>query len=155
MSSVEGKWQYRQWLKHSKEWETARLFALGFDKMKCQGCEKVDPSNDAHHILYPNRWQDTKKKHLRVLCRSCHEKIHQLTTPAVYKTLRTARDDFFSAINEIRKSNNLPPLEDSRHTIEGEIKWKEALSRRNPPVKIKIGDELGILNYQLQTFPVI
>lgn len=142
--SIEGRWRYKQWIKHSDQWDEMRSYALGFEKMKCQGCEKVDPKNHAHHIFYPNGWEKTKRQHLRVLCKNCHELVHQLTTPNVYTTLDQARLEFFGAINEIRESNNLSPLTRPEQTVEGEIRRDEFLARRKKKLH-RYADELGVI----------
>src|SRR6266481_7203597 len=153
--SIEGKEKYRQWLKTSFRWETARLEALGWDKMKCYGCEKIDKKNHAHHIFYPETWNDTTRRHLRSLCNECHKRIHELTTPNLYKTKREARRKFMYGINVIRKLNNLSALKDPNQTPSGEIRKKEFLSKRTnklPSLNPIIGDELGILDYELGSF---
>lgn len=75
--SIEGKHFYRFTYLKSEEWRTARLIALAKAGGHCALCGKVDWSNDAHHKKYPEDIWDTTPNHLVILCRCCHEKVHQ------------------------------------------------------------------------------
>jgi ribosomal protein L37AE/L43A len=76
--SIEGKHSYRFGYLKSEKWQAVRLEALVREKAKCQICGEESISNDAHHVWYPKSIWDTTEMHLVVLCRSCHEFIHEM-----------------------------------------------------------------------------
>src|ERR1035437_9159173 len=76
--SIESKHAYRFQFLKSDKWKAVRLEALVREKGKCQICGAESIYNDAHHIWYPKSVYETTEKHLVVLCRGCHEFIHQM-----------------------------------------------------------------------------
>lgn len=76
--SIEGKHSYRFGYLKSDKWQAVRLEALVREKGKCQICGEESISNDAHHIWYPENIYDTTEQHLVILCRACHEFIHEM-----------------------------------------------------------------------------
>lgn len=116
--SIESRLRYRHWLNKSERWQTVRLLCLGWQKMICQGCGKEDVRNDVHHTRYRKRWNDTVFADLRVLCRKCHARIHELTTPEKYSKRQTALDEYHHAIWIIRFENRWEP----------EIPWNQELA---------------------------
>lgn len=79
--SVERRLAYRHWLRNSFEWETIRLMALAKAENKCRICGHENPKNDVHHLWYRERWAKTRFWDVVVLCRRCHDRVHQLTKP--------------------------------------------------------------------------
>lgn len=77
---------YKQYLK-SDHWQNLRLEKLVKTGAKCHFCQEESPSNDVHHVKYPSNLKDTKLKHLRVLCRRCHNLVHEILDefPAIKK----------------------------------------------------------------------
>lgn len=67
---------YRNSYLKSEEWSLLRTQALLKQGSTCQFCGRVDISNDVHHLKY-KRLKDVTLSDLRVLCRACHEKLHQ------------------------------------------------------------------------------
>lgn len=121
MGGLTNRQQYRLYLKHSEDWDLLRKMALGRVQMKCQGCEKVDHRNDAHHIRYhPKGWKFNRLNQLRVLCRDCHVEIHKLTSPKDYKTGSQALKEYKRAINLIRRSHGRIPFAHSKDTTNRE-----------------------------------
>lgn len=108
---IEAKVAYRSWLRGSFQWETVRLMALSIAKMRCFVCGKESLSNNAHHLRYREKWDDTKFYDLKILCEQCHCEIHKLTTPALYKTRPEAERAFHEAVKLLRERNApLQPL---------------------------------------------
>lgn len=75
--SVSGKHYYRFTYLKSEEWKAVRLAALAKANARCGICKKRDLSNDAHHIRYPENIWETKPRDLVILCRECHDKVHE------------------------------------------------------------------------------
>lgn len=63
----------------SEEWKTIRSEALFRSNSRCEICGKKSIHNDAHHIIYPDDIWETDVKHLRILCRICHDLVHTLS----------------------------------------------------------------------------
>lgn len=76
--SIEGKHAYRFGFLRSEKWKSVRLEALVREKGKCQICGEESISNDAHHIWYPEKIEDTEERHLVILCRTCHDFVHAM-----------------------------------------------------------------------------
>jgi hypothetical protein len=74
--SIDGKHAYRFGFLKSEKWQAVRLEALSREKAKCQICNEESIFNDAHHVWYPENIYDTEEQHLVILCRPCHEFIH-------------------------------------------------------------------------------
>ncbi len=68
---------YRNVYLKSDEWRTLRAAKLHSKKNKCQICGFVSKHNDVHHVKYKKLY-DVSIKDLKVLCRSCHDKVHSL-----------------------------------------------------------------------------
>lgn len=75
---IPSKHSYRFVYLKSEEWKDVRIEALARDGAKCQLCGFESVSNDAHHIHYPKSFWDTKSDDLIILCRPCHNFIHDL-----------------------------------------------------------------------------
>jgi len=75
--SIDAKHAYRFGFLRSEEWKSIRLVLLSKKDATCDCCGFRDWSNDVHHVWYPDRWQDTTHKHVLILCRQCHERVHQ------------------------------------------------------------------------------
>lgn len=75
---VESKHSYRFVFLKSDKWQNIRLEALVREQAKCQICGFESISNDAHHIHYPPSVWDTELDDLVVLCRACHQLVHDL-----------------------------------------------------------------------------
>ena len=67
---------YEQYLK-SPEWEAKRLRAMEEDGHKCCICGSAD-NLQVHHLNY-KEFEGCDISQVRVLCRSCHEKVHAST----------------------------------------------------------------------------
>ena len=77
--SIEAKHKYRFGFLKSEKWQNFRLEALVNSSGKCFVCGDEHFSNDVHHIIYPDVWDETAMRHVAILCRDCHDKIHFLT----------------------------------------------------------------------------
>lgn len=97
--SIEGKHAYRFGYLKSEQWKNVRIEALAREHGKCQICEEESISNDAHHIWYPQNIYETTERHLAILCRPCHEFVHQMMPEC--KT-----NDEEVGLNEWRKFKN-------------------------------------------------
>lgn len=75
---VASKHAYRFGFLKSDKWKNLRLACLARDKGRCVICNTYSLQNDAHHLTYPPNWYDTELSHLRTLCRTCHESVHEL-----------------------------------------------------------------------------
>lgn len=78
--NVNRKHDYRFVYLHSEEWKNVRTEALARENAKCQLCGFKSTSNDAHHVWYPSKLWDTSAEDLIILCRDCHELVHQIIT---------------------------------------------------------------------------
>lgn len=76
--SIESKHAYRFGFLKSEEWKDLRRFFLAHGNAECAVCGEVNWSNDIHHVKYPEKWVETKRSHIVILCRLCHDKIHSL-----------------------------------------------------------------------------
>lgn len=62
----------------SEAWQSVRLSAIARDRGICRMCGvEVGLHGDAHHIIYPKSFWQTKVNHLVTLCRSCHDFVHK------------------------------------------------------------------------------
>ena len=68
------EWYRKIYLK-SEHWKQLRAKKLARNS-KCAICGSME-ANDIHHIRYSELF-DVTTADLRLLCRSCHEKVHQL-----------------------------------------------------------------------------
>jgi 5-methylcytosine-specific restriction endonuclease McrA len=75
MESQDRKHAYALYLQ-SPEWQARRRLTLERDKYKCQGCLTA-PATQVHHKNYDHRG-DELLYDLVSLCRSCHEKTHNI-----------------------------------------------------------------------------
>jgi len=73
---IEHKHAYRFVYLRSDEWQGVRLEALVREDGKCQICGEESIFNDAHHVVYPKSFWQTKPHHLVILCRPCHNVSH-------------------------------------------------------------------------------
>jgi len=76
--SIEAKHAYRFGFLKSEEWSGIRLIILAKNKAECAVCGLVNWSNDVHHLSYPKNWKDTTSSRAVVLCRACHNRIHDI-----------------------------------------------------------------------------
>ena len=106
--SIENKIRYRNWLRKSYRWDNLRLKMLIRFDSTCQGCGEKDYRNDIHHIFYPATWDETNRSHVKVLCRKCHKRIHELTTPGKY-TRKQGRRAYNKAIWILREESGFKP----------------------------------------------
>lgn len=67
---------YKQYLR-SDHWSVLRTQVLVKYDATCAFCNKKDVSNDVHHLKYKNL-KDVTVEDCRVLCRDCHENLHEV-----------------------------------------------------------------------------
>jgi len=75
---IEHKHNYRFVFLRSEKWKNVRYEALARENAKCQICGEENFSNDAHHVFYPESVWETESEDLVILCRCCHEFVHNL-----------------------------------------------------------------------------
>lgn len=68
---------YRNIYLKSPEWKSLRLQALLKYNFTCQICGIRKMTRDVHHLKYKRLFNVTKND-LKVLCRACHNKTHEL-----------------------------------------------------------------------------
>lgn len=68
--------KYEEYLR-SKDWSNKRLRKLEAAEGKCDICGTKNYSNDVHHIKYSKDLKTVRIWDLRVLCRRCHDAVHQ------------------------------------------------------------------------------
>lgn len=83
--SVEGRYRYRYQFLKSEKWQTLKLICIARDEGKCVLCGKYNIANDAHHLFYRKRWDQTCVDDLITLCRECHDKVHLLGGDVICK----------------------------------------------------------------------
>ena len=66
---------YRLGFLRSETWKDLRAYALARAGAKCFICGKEDFYNDVHHVCYGAHGKNVHNT-LRVLCRSCHTRMH-------------------------------------------------------------------------------
>lgn len=76
MASIARKHFYRFRYLKSDHWQDLRLRKLVSVDAKCQRCGHRDLSNDIHHLRYKKLY-DVELSDLIVLCRKCHEIVHE------------------------------------------------------------------------------
>lgn len=94
---------YKAFLR-SEWWKNFRLGILAGRKAKCNICKLQSSSNDIHHIFYPRYFCQTRAHHVVILCRDCHDKIHDLFHPKEIKTFRDARVLYFFAKKKVKST---------------------------------------------------
>lgn len=82
---------YQSYLR-SDHWQALRLQKLATTGAVCHFCRERSLSNDIHHVKYPSNLKDTRLRHLRCLCRRCHDLVHSvlLEFPGILKEKRTS-----------------------------------------------------------------
>lgn len=115
---------YRNTYLKSEDWKNLRLAALAQHHCRCQICGAVSDSNDVHHIKY-RKLYDVSIHDLRVLCRSCHEKVHSLLRQ--YPSLKSlARKEIWKIVRDhLRKD-----LRDAHWVIKSNRKSEAKLNKR-------------------------
>lgn len=76
--SIESKHAYRFEYLKSEQWKNVRIEAIAREGGKCQICFTESIHHDAHHMWYPDCIWETTANHLVVLCRSCHNFVHEM-----------------------------------------------------------------------------
>jgi len=74
--SIESKRSYRYEFLKSEEWASIRAEVMVRERSRCFICESDEVSNDVHHMFYRKQWRDTRATDCHVLCRRCHELVH-------------------------------------------------------------------------------
>lgn len=74
--SIEWKHFYRFEYLKSEHWKDLRIAKLASVDAVCARCKTRDLSNDVHHVRYKNLY-DVELLDLIVLCRHCHDLVHQ------------------------------------------------------------------------------
>lgn len=84
------RFTYRHYLR-SEHWQNLRLEKLAKVSALCHFCRFESTSNDVHHVIYRASLRETKLRDLRVLCRRCHDLVHQVLKefPAIKKEEHT------------------------------------------------------------------
>lgn len=102
MSSIAAREHYRNTFLKSEHWASLRAEALLRYKSKCVFCGHADFSNDVHHVHYPKDLYCNHLSQLIVLCRDCHEFVHQKmklygkpeTPSECWKQYKKIRDEY-------------------------------------------------------------
>lgn len=76
MSAIAGKHFYRFKYLRSEHWQNLRLEKLVSVDARCKNCGLRDLSNDVHHLNYRSLF-DVTLDDLVVLCRKCHDMVHE------------------------------------------------------------------------------
>lgn len=76
MASVESRHYYRFQYLRSEHWSNLRLEKMASVDAVCDICGLRDLSNDVHHLRYRKLF-DVELEDLVVLCRSCHDSVHE------------------------------------------------------------------------------
>lgn len=76
--SVASKHNYRFNYLKSDHWKDLRLRKLVSTDAKCEICAFRCLQNDVHHTIYRRPLTNAKLTDLVVLCRSCHQAVHEL-----------------------------------------------------------------------------
>lgn len=87
--SIDRKLWYRNTYLKSSKWDSIRLEKLVEQDGICSVCESQAWNNDVHHISYA-RFDKPNSGDLRVLCRKCHSRVHEIMDemPALKETLK-------------------------------------------------------------------
>jgi hypothetical protein len=68
---------YRNTYLKSDHWQNLRLEKLAHSNTRCCICHAASISNDVHHISYGKSLFEVGASDLRVVCRTCHEDVHE------------------------------------------------------------------------------
>lgn len=68
---------YRNVYLRSDDWKNLRAAKIHKEGALCKVCKRKSTSNDVHHLDYKNLY-DVTLADLVVVCRPCHDKIHEL-----------------------------------------------------------------------------
>lgn len=119
--SIEGKHFYRFSYLKSDHWDLLRLRKLASVDTKCKLCLERSLSNDVHHLNYRNLF-DVKLNDLVVLCRSCHNSVHEIIKKCQkINDTKSSRARWHRTVMAIRKS-----------------KWRENSLERHAKQKSKL-----------------
>lgn len=72
---LEGSIRYEEYLS-SETWRKVRLWALESAGWQCEECGS-EKNLCVHHLTYETLGRE-RRKHLKVLCKECHEFVHQI-----------------------------------------------------------------------------
>jgi len=100
--SIEAKHSYRFKFLKSEEWQGNRKIVLSERKARCEICNAVDWSNDAHHMKYRKRLQFVRSD-MRVLCRRCHVLCHLVVSHRKRMGEYDASQGWFNAARSVRR----------------------------------------------------
>lgn len=81
---------YRTAFLKSEEWDNIRISILVKFHCVCQLCGVKDQSNDVHHIWYDCLFKPEEDQ-FSVLCRKCHELVHEYIKPCTAHSEREKR----------------------------------------------------------------
>lgn len=101
MTRREFKEKYHKYLK-SDEWKSKKDTLISQRGLKCERCDKnlVNFTFDIHHLTYKNIFNE-QLEDLQILCRPCHERVHNLDRAYKYISSEKQEDHFF--INQYKK----------------------------------------------------
>lgn len=144
---------YRNTYLKSEDWKQLRMTKLRLCKSRCSLCGISNPRNDVHHVKY-RKLYDVMLRDLRVVCRCCHDKIHELM--ARYPKMKTlGRVRQWKTVKSYLKRRN-KTCRDIQHEFsicrnvlsqmrliqKKRMKWSNALFA----MRIDVGNPISLLN---------
>ena len=119
---------YRDTYLKSKEWRNLRLERLYASRFTCELCGEKNCRFDVHHLEYKNLF-GAERKHLRTLCRKCHQQVHVLLLK--YPKLKTLpqHQQWLVVLSHLKKDSPLLRRENKRIMMRIEARTKEGKSR--------------------------
>jgi 5-methylcytosine-specific restriction endonuclease McrA len=97
-------WQHygedRRWWDRRREW-----LASGAANTRCPGCgTEVGSRDDVHHLAYPDTPGTERDEDLVLLCRACHDVVHDSIDASVHLRRMNRRLATWTVLNTLYRS---------------------------------------------------
>lgn len=122
---------YRDTYIKSEHWQNLRLERLVLSKCTCAACGHQSEKNDVHHVRYTDSIWSVKVEDIRVLCRSCHIRVHKIMETYLCETAKTPQQiwvDVLKIISEEDYEKRQDSIDAQCRTAQGAINalWSPA-----------------------------
>lgn len=134
MSTIAGKDWYRNTFLQSDDWKLFRTQVLAEQDAKCFVCGTKNTSNDVHHIWY-GEGSFCGLRQFVVLCRSCHEAVHDKFEPCGARNESEKKDAYGNFL--VAKESIVGPTQIKK--TPAEPKQKNQKKPKEPRCAVPIG----------------
>jgi hypothetical protein len=147
--TVEGRHFYRFKYLKSDHWQNLRLEKLASVDACCERCGTRDLSNDVHHLNY-RKLYDVQLDDLAVLCRRCHDLVHEALELFREKINSSERNRFRRSLRFIKRTAKVKKKARNAAIRERKPGWMVFSKRDRTPQEIMDRDaakEIMRLNF--------